>query len=200
MTQPDNIAALATLPVDMMGFIFHPASPRCLRLAPEEMPPLPRSIRKVGVFVDADIDTVRRTIEQYRLDGVQLHGSETKEYCRIIKGLYPGVTLIKAFPVSRPHDFPQMKGYTYMCDYFLFDAKTALPGGSGQKFDWELLKTYLHLKPFFLSGGIAPDDVYRVKFLGHRRCYGADVNSCFETAPGVKNIDLLRTFITTLKS
>jgi phosphoribosylanthranilate isomerase len=203
MCEAENIRRVGELPVDFMGFIFYPASPRFAgngRLQPETLKNLPPHIRKTGVFVSEAPDTVAGYVEQYALDAVQLHGSETPAYCRAVKEKFPGIAVIKAFPVSEPADLDRTKDYTAVCDYFLFDTKTPQHGGSGKQFKWKILEIYPVKTPFFLSGGISPDDADRIKAISHPLCCGVDVNSRFETAPGIKNIDLLRTFITTLKS
>lgn len=139
MKYPDNIAALAALPVDMLGFIFYPPSPRCLHLAPQELPPLPPAIRKVGVFVDSDTPCILRTVAQYGLDAVQLHGQESPGQCA---GLRNHATVIKAFHVAAEGDFGQCAPYAGTCDYFLFEACTPLHGGAGTPFDWNILPAY----------------------------------------------------------
>lgn len=151
MKYPDNIAALAALPVDMLGFIFYPPSPRCLHLAPQELPPLPPAIRKVGVFVDSDTPCILRTVAQYGLDAVQLHGQESPGQCA---GLRNHATVIKAFHVAAEGDFGQCAPYAGTCDYFLFEACTPLHGGAGTPFDWNILPAYRDDTPLSANSGI----------------------------------------------
>jgi phosphoribosylanthranilate isomerase len=197
MKYPDNIAALATLPVDMMGFIFYPPSPRCLRLVPQELPPLPPSICRVGVFVDSDTPDVLRTVAQYGLNAVQLHGQESPEQCAALRR---HTTVVKAFHVAAGADFGQCAPYAGACDCFLFEACTPLHGGGGIPFDWNILPAYRAGTPFLLSGGVGAADAPAIRQLQHPQLLGVDLNSRFETAPGRKDIDLLQQFINTVNS
>jgi phosphoribosylanthranilate isomerase len=196
MTYPDNIAALAALPVDLVGFIFYPPSPRCLRLAPHELPPLPPAIRKVGVFVDRDAADVLHTVADYGLHAMQLHGQEPPEQCAALRA---HATVIKAFRVAAEADFRQCAPYAGACDYFLFDTRTPLHGGSGIAFDWRILSAYTGDTPFLLSGGVGAADAPAIRHLQHPQRYGVDLNSRFETAPGRKDINLLQRFIDELR-
>jgi phosphoribosylanthranilate isomerase len=197
MKVPDNMAALAALPIDMIGFIFYPPSPRFLRLAPDALPPLPPSICKVGVFVDSDTPGIRRTIADYGLGAVQLHGQESPERCAELRA---HATVIKAFHVAAEADFGQCAPYAGACDCFLFDAHTPLHGGAGVPFDWRILTAYCGDTPFLLSGGVGCADAAALRQLQHPQLCGVDLNSRFETAPGQKDIHLLQQFIHTLKS
>jgi phosphoribosylanthranilate isomerase len=196
MRYPDNIAALAALHVDMLGFIFYPPSPRFLHLAPQELPPLPSSTGKVGVFVDSDTPRILRTVAQYGLDVVQLHGQESPEQCAELRRR---TTVIKAFHVAAEADFGQCAPYAGTCDYFLFEARTPLHGGAGTPFDWNILPAYRDDTPFLLSGGIGYADAAAIRQLRHPQLHGVDLNSRFETAPGRKDISLLQQFILNLK-
>ncbi|MDR1526287.1 MAG: phosphoribosylanthranilate isomerase [Dysgonamonadaceae bacterium] len=199
MTRTDNINELIRLPVDMIGLIFYEKSSRYAgHLLAEKIRALSPGIRKAGVFVHAPQAEIEDRTKQYDLQAIQLHGNESPDFCKKIKQL--GITVIKAFPVSEPADFDRTKAYAAACDYFLFDTKTPQYGGSGQPFDWKILDAYRGSTPFFLSGGIAPDDAGRIKAIQHPSFCGVDLNSRFELSPGIKNIDLLRTFIETLKS
>ncbi|MDR2682857.1 MAG: phosphoribosylanthranilate isomerase [Dysgonamonadaceae bacterium] len=202
MCDAENIRRAGELPIDFMGFIFYPPSPRFAgngRLQPEALKDLPPAIRKTGVYVSEAPDSLFALTEKYAWDAIQLHGNETPEYCGMVKEKFPGITLIKAFPVATADDFSRTLAYETVCDFFLFDSKTAQYGGSGRMFDWKLIDGYPGQTPFFLSGGIAPDDAGRIRPIGHPLLYGVDLNSRFETAPGIKNIRLLQTFIETLK-
>jgi phosphoribosylanthranilate isomerase len=203
MCDAENIRRIGELPVDFMGFIFYPRSPRFAGnwlLQPKALKNLSPAIRKTGVWVSESPDTLYALVEKYALDVVQLHGNETPEYCCRVKEKLSGRALIKAFSVASPEDFIRTGEYETVCDYFLFDTKTPQHGGSGQQFDWKIIDAYRGQTPFFLSGGIAADDAGRIKELRHPALCGVDVNSRFELSPGVKNRDLLRTFITTLKT
>jgi phosphoribosylanthranilate isomerase len=187
---------LAAMPVDMLGFIFYPKSPRYVvgKIDPVEIAKLPQHSDRVGVFVNAEIDEIHEMVESFFLTAIQLHGTESTELCRQLKA--EGYTLLKAFNISKENDY---KAYAPHCDYFLFDTPSTLHGGTGQKFDWALLENYKGTTPFLLSGGIGPDDAEALKSINHQQFAGIDVNSMFEVEPGIKNILLLEAFLNALK-
>ncbi|MDR2843153.1 MAG: phosphoribosylanthranilate isomerase [Candidatus Symbiothrix sp.] len=194
MKSLENIAEIARLPIDMMGLIFYEKSPRYAgNLPPEALKPLPASIRKVGVFVNASKETILEKVQPYDLQMVQLHGQETPALCSELRAT--GIEVIKAFPVAEAADFQLALNYEAACDYFLFDTKTPQYGGSGKQFDWKILSAYTGKTPFFLSGGIGLEDLETIKHLKHPLLYAIDLNSRFETAPGVKDINKLKQLI-----
>jgi phosphoribosylanthranilate isomerase len=149
------------------------------------------------VFVDEDLETVRRIADEYALNFIQLHGHESREYCAQLSGL----KLIKAISVSGHDDIATYKTYEGLVEYFLFDTKCPSIGGSGQQFNWSVLSAYDGSTPFLLSGGIGPDDAERLRALRVldgfpvERCAGIDLNSRFELAPGLKDVIKLQAFI-----
>ena len=191
MREPDNITALSALQPDYMGFIFWAPSSRYVS---EPTPQLDPSIKKTGVFVDASVDYIQSTIEAHQLQAVQLHGEETPNYCKLVQDF--GVEVIKAFSIKDSFDFSTLNPYEKCCDYYLFDTKGALPGGNGYAFDWSILKNYSSQKPFFLSGGIGPNDCSQIHALlkTDLPLYAIDVNSKFEAAPGRKKIETITQF------
>lgn len=197
MRDPDNIRGIEALGVDWMGFIFYSKSPR---LAPIDAPAyLPSSCRRVGVFVNASIEEIASRVRGYSLDMVQLHGSESPDFCRQLSAQLPGVELIKAMQVRSSEDLTRASEYSGAVSWLLFDTPTAGYGGSGRNFDWSLLAGYEGKVPFMLSGGIGPDSVDAVSALRHPAFAGVDLNSRFETAPGLKDVDAVRSFIESLK-
>jgi len=183
----------------MMGFIFWPKSSRYVAERPAY---LPTRCKRVGVFVDADVQEVWQKVEDYGLDFIQLHGHETPEYIRALQmtfsegdGSTMAPTVIKAFNIATAADFAQTEAYEGLVGYFLFDTKGKSVGGNGEKFDWSVLADYVGETPFLLSGGIGPDDAARIKAFHHPRCIGIDLNSRFECSPGVKDIQKLSTFL-----
>ena len=188
MREAENIRKVASLGIDLMGFIFWPKSSRYVSERPAY---LPTHCKRVGVFVDEDLETVRRIADEYALDYIQLHGHESREYCAQLNGL----KLIKAISVSGHDDIATYKTYEGLVDYFLFDTKCPSVGGSGQQFDWSVLSAYDGSTPFLLSGGIGPDDAERVKAFHHSKCIGIDLNSRFELSPGLKDVAALRKFL-----
>lgn len=188
MKYPENMLEVGSLLPDFMGFIFWEKSRRYFD---GEIPMLPKSVKKVGVFVDESFEIVISKIKKYNLNCIQLHGKESVEFCEKIKEI--PIEIIKVFSLKDNFDFTVLKEFESVCDYFLFDTKGKLPGGNGTTFDWNLLKKYPSSKPFFLSGGIGIEEIKLLKTM-NLPIYGIDVNSKFETEPGLKNIELLKSF------
>jgi phosphoribosylanthranilate isomerase len=196
MREAENIRAVEALGIDLMGFIFWPKSKRYVSERPAY---LPTQCKRVGVFVNEDIETIKRITEDYALDYIQLHGSESPEYAQRLRSVYgDSVAVIKAFNIATKEDLEATKPYEGLADYFLFDTKAQLPGGSGQQFDWSVLADYVGETPFLLSGGIGPDDAGRVKAFNHPKCVGIDLNSKFEVEPALKDVNQLKDFISNL--
>lgn len=194
MNFPDNVAAVDALGVDLLGFVFYPNSPRCVTTPPEKLPPT--RAKKVGVFVDQDEDEILSAVGRYGLDGVQLHGAESPDFCRRLRGGLPsGTLLVKAVGVASFEDLTTALAYEEVADGLLFDTRCATHGGSGRRFDWSLLSRYRGNLPFLLSGGLGPGDEERVRSFRHPRCLGVDLNSRFELSPGVKDVAALARFL-----
>ncbi|MFT4760512.1 MAG: phosphoribosylanthranilate isomerase [Paraglaciecola sp.] len=199
-----NIEAVDGLGIDMMGFIFYAKSSRDIESQAVEFKKHPNvsqlNVQRVGVFVNAEISFLLEKVGAYFLNYVQLHGDESVDYCQNLKSVWPTIKIIKAFSVNANFDFEQTKPYEPFCDLFLFDTKGENRGGNGVKFDWQILNKYQGMRPFLLSGGIGVDDGSEIKNLDLKMLYGVDVNSGFENAPALKNVDNLKYFIGQLKS
>jgi phosphoribosylanthranilate isomerase len=194
MKYPDNILEVGSLLPDYMGFIFWEKS---VRYFDGELPNLPQSIKKTGVFVNASQEDILAKVNQYDLQAIQLHGHESVAFCQELKKtLAKSIEIIKVFSVDSAFDFDELKPFESVCDYFLFDTKGKLPGGNGTTFDWKVLEKYPSQKPFFLSGGIGLDEIDLVKQIlkTDLPIYAIDVNSKFEIEPGLKNTKLLASF------
>lgn len=211
LRDPENTQAVKDLGVDYLGFIFHKPSPRYaagkeLKNWLNENEAALAGIGRVGVFVNAELDYILNVVHDYRLDWVQLHGNESPGYCQELQLLWSVSTLhkakiCKAFQVTPDFDFSSTNGYLSSCPLFVFDTGgKETQGGTGEKWDWSLLDNYQGLTPFLLSGGIGPDDASRVRQVTHPQYQGVDLNSKFESEPGLKNVELLATFINHLKS
>jgi len=189
----ENIEQIAALQFDYMGFIFYPKSKRFVGEY-FVMPEIDTKIKKVGVFVNADVNYVLEKVIKYNLAAVQLHGDESPEYCNEIKQkLNATVQIIKAFGVDENFNFETLKPYQKICNYFLFDTKTKEYGGSGHQFNWQVLKKYNNAIPYFLSGGIGLPEIEKIKNTSIKlNMYAIDVNSKFETEPGLKDIELVK--------
>lgn len=195
----ENLKQIAGLNPDFVGFIFYDQSPRFVGedLDEETVKALPKTIRKVGVFVNASPDYILRNVKKYDFQYVQLHGNETPEYCRSLRNR--GISLIKAFRIDESFNFSMLNNYKAHCDFFLFDAKGDQPGGNGVTFDWSILNRYDDEKPFFISGGIGLDNLDQLAQLKDMKLYGVDVNSQVETAPGVKDVAKVKELISRLR-
>lgn len=212
MTDPQQISELAKLPVDFMGIILVPESPRYAGKnagLPEWLQSnreLLAGVKKTGVFVNAPLETVLHALQDYELQALQLHGDESVSYCRELLYLceasrLPKPILIKAVAIASATDFPAPDDPMHeVVDYWLFDTKGAARGGNGTTFDWALLETYQSGKPFLLSGGIGPEHSDTLLQLDHPLLCGVDLNSRFESRPGLKNLDVLHQFIHHLKA
>lgn len=192
MKFPENIEEICTLKPNYLGFIFWNNSQR--KYSDETMIDIPKDIKKVGVFVNETIEEIKKRIDQFNLEVIQLHGKESPEFCHEVKAL--NIEVIKAFSIDETFNFDILQDYEKAVDIFLFDTKGKQPGGNGITFDWGLLDQYQLTKPFFLSGGIGLTSVDAIKtFLNShkaRYCYGIDVNSRFEKKTGYKNYSKLR--------
>ena len=199
MREPDNIIEVAELMPDLMGFIFYPFSPRYANetLYPEILARLSPAIRKTGVFVNTDIEMIIRSVSKYSLDIVQLHGNETPDICRLLNER--GIPVIKAFNIKDSISFRSCLDFISCTDYFLFDSCTSDHGGSGSKFNWEELNKYDLGHPFFLSGGITPNDITNILAIDNPEFYGIDLNSRFEIKPGKKDPEILKQFISEIR-
>ncbi len=215
MRDADNIHAVEQLGVDMIGFVFDSRSPRYVEMRSSRAGILPDyaaenfasnhfAPSRVGVFVDEMPQNIITRVYNFSLDYVQLHGHESRVMIENLRrtlnpDIRQGIKIIKAISVSNAGDLDRTSDYEGVVDLFLFDTKTTLAGGSGKQFDWSVLGAYQGDVPFLLSGGIGPDDLERVKAFHHPRCIGIDLNSRFEVSPALKDVNLLRQFITNLR-
>ena len=199
MKYPENILEVGSLLPDYMGFIFWEKSTRYFD---GEIPNLPESIKKVGVFVNASSSEILDKIKKYDLQAVQLHGNESVEFCATLKNSVPNlIEIIKVFSILDTFDFEELKPFETVCDFYLFDTKGKLPGGNGTAFDWKVLESYPSTKHFFLSGGIGIEEIEAINEIlkTNLPLYAIDVNSKFEIEPGLKNIETLSSFKDNLK-
>lgn len=195
----DNIREIAGMKPDYLGFIFYKASPRYAGdiLDVDTLNELDEGLKKVGVFVNENINKVVDIALAYGLDVLQLHGNENPAYCSELKG--ENFEIIKAFTPVNENDFLTMKKYSGSCDYFLLDNRGKMAGGSGQKFNWEILDKYKLDIPFFLSGGIGPGDSEQLLSMNYKNMTAIDINSRFEIAPGVKDPALVEEFLNKIR-
>lgn len=215
MRDAENIRQVAALGIDWMGFIFFPKSPRYVSQLSSNAGIIPdyssligktdndvsaSKVKRVGVFVDDMPQNIVTRVYNYKLDIVQLHGSENTVMIDNLRrtldpDIHPNIKIMKALNINTADDVAKYKDYEGHVDYFLFDTKTPLKGGSGEQFDWSVLDAYDGKTPFLLSGGIGPDDAERIREFSHPQCIGIDLNSKFETSPAFKDVEKLRKFI-----
>lgn len=203
MTLPEQVSALDEMGVDLAGFIFYPKSPRFIgnKISPDRMKQIRGHIAKVGVFVNMPYDDLMRTVEEYRLDMVQLHGDESPHFCEKVANY---VTIVKAFRLSDndPIDW-MVRPFHEGSDMYMFDTLGAGYGGTGKKFDWQLLKNARIDKLFFLSGGIEPGDEEKLReFMKEpvaKKLFAVDINSRFEISAGVKDMVRVKKFVEAMR-
>ncbi|MEQ9425070.1 MAG: phosphoribosylanthranilate isomerase [Cyclobacteriaceae bacterium] len=200
MREPENIKAVEALGPDFMGFIFYKKSKRFVGedFDTSVLESLPKSINRVGVFVKEEVSVILEKVKKYKLDYVQLHGGESIETCQKVKSA--GVKVIKVLSVSNQLPAANIKSFEDSVDLFLFDTETPEFGGSGQVFDWSILKGYPSRIPFLLSGGIGLNEVEKIKKLKFPQLLGIDVNSKFEIEPGLKDEALLNKLFKTFQA
>lgn len=215
MREGNNINDVAALGVDIIGMIFWARSPRYVSMRPVGAGIIPdmaysdqktsnEGVKKCGIFVDEMPQNIITRIYNYDLDYIQLHGNESPTMIRnlrksLVPDIVPDIKIIKALSIREKDDVKRWRLYDGIVDYLLFDTKCVSVGGSGTQFDWDVLQEYDGNIPFFLSGGIGPEDVENVRSFSHPKCVGIDLNSKFEVEPGLKNVDMIRTFLNELK-
>ena len=198
ITEMKQLQQLDGLDIDFAGLIFYKESPRYIgdKISKKELKSADFDLKKVGVFVNPEMIDVLDAIDDYGLDAVQLHGDESPGMC---EDLSSEVEVIKAFRVTDGVDIDKLVGdYDAVCDYYLFDTggytsplaggREETFGGTGKQFDWTILTKAKIEKPFFLSGGIGPDDAPKIKAFKHLDFFGVDINSQFEKEPGMKDM------------
>lgn len=203
MTNAEQVQQLDEMGVEFCGFIYYPKSPRYVfkYMPASSIRKIKGGINKVGVFVNATEDDILRTVDDCGLYLVQLHGDETPKQCEKIANY---ITVVKAFRISEQENIAwKIKDYIDVVDMFLFDTEGVGYGGTGKKFNWNVLKGLNIAKPFFLSGGIQPDDIENLrefsKDIVAKDLFSIDINSKFEISPGVKNMKSIETFVKGIK-
>ena len=202
MRDADNIRDVEALGVDFMGFIFYDKSPRNVETKPDY---LPEGCHRVGVFVNATVEGIVSRVKDFCLTFVQLHGDETPAFVLGLRksleaeGLAT-VKIVRSIAVASRSQVMKAQIWDGYVDGILFETPTAGYGGSGISFDWSLLSSYRGKTPFFLAGGLGMECLPELKAFSHPRWLGIDLNSRFEIAPGVKDVEKLQQFIKAFKS
>ncbi len=194
----ENLRQVSALTPMMMGFIFTDKSPRCANdLDPEIVKSLPEYIIPVGVFLNADEETIRATAGKFGIKHLQLHGNESPDLCKRLQD--SGYKVFKTIHVGNSLPTGLIDEYNGSVDMFVFDTLTEKAGGSGLKFDWNLLENYNADAPYLIGGGVSPDDIDNIVAAMRPHMAGIDINSRFETSPGIKDIRVLTHFILSLR-
>lgn len=204
MRDIENINQLQELDIDFMGIIRYSKSKRFVDDSQKEKV-TQQTMNKgtVGVYVNETFENILKDVIPLQLDVIQLHGDEDSAFAKAL--LEIDIKIFKAFQITEDFDFNSLKEWEELAAqyvgklFFLFDTATPNYGGSGKKFNWSILDSYKGEVPFLLSGGISKDDVSIVKEFKHDMFLGVDLNSKFETAPGVKSIEEIKIFIEKLR-
>lgn len=188
MKHPENIQEVAQLSPDFMGFIYYPPSPRNINVEDisDVIKTIDEKINKVLVFVNEPLSEIERIASELGVNHIQLHGEESASDCLYLKSL--GLKCIKVFHVNDDFSWDSVMPYEGCVDYYLFDTKSTKYGGSGVKFNWNVLENYRMKTPFFLSGGISAQDIDDIKNLKIKLLEGIDANSKLEIKPALKDI------------
>lgn len=200
ITDPKNAGEVGVHQPDYMGFIFYPRSLRYVGKKPDPalFSAVPEKTEKTAVFVNEYYERMIEVTGKYGIGHVQLHGMESPETCTALRS--HGLKVIKVFPGDQLENIRLLKDYEEAADYFLFDTPVKSHGGSGRKFDWSGLNKFSSPKRFFLSGGISADDAEQLRGLDMKGLFAVDINSRFETTPGVKDPALVGNFIKSLRN
>lgn len=190
MRDVNNIREVSQLNPHYMGFIFYAASPRYVGEEFKIPENFPVATKRVGVFVNETNEKIIQKIQEFKLDFVQLHGNEPVQQCMELKN-YP-VGIIKVFSVDDDTDFEVTKHYREVVDFFLFDTKGKYYGGNARTFNWDVLTKYDQIIPFFLSGGITPDNIGDIQNLPGLNLQAIDVNSGVEIQPAMKDVKKIK--------
>jgi phosphoribosylanthranilate isomerase len=198
LSTPDTLEAALDAGADMVGFVFFPPSPRTLEF--DRAAKLSQQVRgralKVALSVDADDALLEGIVEELKPDIMQFHGKETPERVLATKSRF-GLPVMKAIHVSEAADLAAVAEYEDSADRLLFDARppkgAVLPGGNGAAFDWTILDHVATPRPWMLSGGLNVQNV--AEALRVTRAPGIDVSSGVESAPGIKNVELIQQFV-----
>lgn len=227
MRNSENIRAVSTLDIDLIGFIFYPRNPRFVRMIPSGAGIVPdyseerlrcvsrigeeanlnegKPLQRVGVFVDDMPQNIITRVYNYQLDYIQLHGNEPRTTCDNLRNtldpdIQPGIKIIKTIRIQTENDLEKCREYENVVDLFLFDTRSETSDKNENYFNPSLLTHYEGKTPFLLSGKIGPDEAETIRNFKHPGCIGINLNKYFETAPAIKDVDKLRNFINQIRN
>ena len=197
----ENLKDVLELKPDFIGLNFYPASKRFCKF--NALPDLEYgNTQLVGIFVNSNLLEIEDKVKRFNLSFIQLHGDEQLSDLLAIKDKLPNCKIIKVFGIEDFRDLEGLESWQALADYFLFDKKAISFGGTGIKFNWDILNNRVLSKEFFLAGGIGPEDARALKTLSKvlKDLFAVDINSRFEDSSGLKNISILKAFFEELRS
>ena len=203
LTKMDQIQELVSLNTDFLGFIFYEKSPRYVlhHLSLKEIAEIPH-FGKVGVFVNESIKAIVEITTESQLDIIQLHGDEDEKFILQLRQILGNIIkIIKVIRIGNQSFDELQKTINQQpssVNYLLFDTDSKTFGGTGKTFDWQILNEIEISKPYFLSGGISLENIHQLSTINHQPL-ALDINSKFETEPGSKDLEKIKTFKSLLK-
>lgn len=195
LTQLEQIEELTAMKTDFLGFIFYEKSSRYIlnHLSLKQIGEI-KHRGKVGVFVNENLERIAETAEKAKLNFIQLHGDESKDFTiELRKKIHPETGIIKVIRMGNQnsHELQQIIHENQSADYFLFDTDSTAFGGTGTTFDWNILNSIEISLPYFLSGGISLENIDKLKIL-KQNPLALDINSRFEKEPGIKDLEKIK--------
>ena len=203
LTQQSQIQELISLNVDFLGFIFYEKSPRYVlhHLSLKEIAEIPH-FGKVGVFVNETVEKIVEISEKAKLNFIQLHGDEDEKFILQLRQILGNnIKIIKVIRIGNQSFDELQKTINQQpstVNYLLFDTDSKAFGGTGKTFDWQILNEIEIPIPYFLSGGISLENIHQLSTINHQPL-ALDINSKFETEPGSKDLEKIKTFKSLLK-
>lgn len=204
LTKMEQIQELISMKVDFMGFIFYDKSPRYVlnNLSLEDISQIGH-LGKTGVFVNETHEKILEIAEKAKLNLIQLHGDEDEAFIlRLRQRLSDKVMIIKVIRIGNSTSKNLQETINQIpstINYILFDTDSKVYGGSGQTFNWSILNEIDIHKPYFLSGGISLENFQHLSTINHQP-FALDINSKFETEPGIKDIEKITKFLMKVKN
>ncbi|MEO0828079.1 MAG: phosphoribosylanthranilate isomerase [Cyanobacteria bacterium J06639_16] len=206
IAQAEQARAIAQLGATALGFICVEASPRYI--SPVQIRTIVDTVVAdgartipvtfVGVFADAPLSVIKSTAAIAGLSAIQLHGSESPDFCQQLRAALPNLEIIKAFRVKTPESLRQIAAYADIVDGFLLDAyHPDQLGGTGKTLDWASLQTFQPGQPWFLAGGLNSDNI--LSALNQTHPDGIDLSSGLEHSPGDKDLSKVQQLFATLQ-
>jgi phosphoribosylanthranilate isomerase len=202
ITKPDQGQVIADLGATALGLMCVSSSPRYVSISQIQAVIAKLSndntVDTIGVVANAPLEEIKNIVRNTGLTGIQLHGDETAEFCHQLKENLPNIEVIKALRIRGEEDLEKISDYVDYIDTFLLDAYHPQQlGGTGKTLDWKILKDFNPGRPWFLAGGLKPDNILDALEIVSPN--GIDLSSGVETTPGDKDLDKVRKLFEKLK-